>query len=117
MEDQARAAMFAALFGGAGGISPYFVLEVRREHIVEDSLTKLTQAGNRELLKRPLKVKFQGEEGQDAGGVRKEFFAILCRQLLSPEFGEERFTSALRVFLFTYAAPFHLASRHVFRGP
>ena len=87
MEDQARAAMFEALFGGAGGVSPFFVLTVRREHIVEDSLTQLTQAGNRSSLKRPLKVKFHGEEGQDAGGVRKEFFAILCRQLLSPEFG------------------------------
>ena len=90
MEDQARSAVFEALLGGGGGVSPFFVLTVRREHIVEDSLTQLTHAANRSSLKRPLKVKFQGEEGQDAGGVRKEFFAILCRQLLSPEFGEFR---------------------------
>ena len=27
-------------------------------------------------LKKPLKVKFRGEEGIDAGGVKKEFFQV-----------------------------------------
>lgn len=85
MEEEYRNAMFAALMGGGG--PPIFQLTVRRDHIVEDALQAITSAGNRASLKRPLKVRFAGEEGQDVGGVRKEFFAILCRQLLSPEFG------------------------------
>jgi hypothetical protein len=87
MEDQYRTHMFQALLGDASGASPIFQLTVRRDHIVEDALQAITNAGNRASLKRPLKVRFAGEEGQDVGGVRKEFFAILCRQLLSPEFG------------------------------
>lgn len=34
-----------------------------------------------------LQVKFLGEEGVDEGGVQKEFFSLLLRQLLSPDYG------------------------------
>ena len=30
---------------------------------------------------------FVGEEGFDAGGVRKEFFMLLLREILNPDFG------------------------------
>ena len=32
-------------------------------------------------------VEFVGEEGMDAGGVQKEFFMLLLRDMLNPEFG------------------------------
>lgn len=32
-------------------------------------------------------VTFVGEEGLDAGGVRKEFFMLLLRNILNPDFG------------------------------
>lgn len=32
-------------------------------------------------------MKFLGEEGEDAGGVRKEFFLVLTRALLDPSYG------------------------------
>ena len=32
-------------------------------------------------------VVFDGEEGVDEGGVRKEFFQLLGAQLLAPEYG------------------------------
>ena len=38
-------------------------------------------------LKKPLKVKFLGEEGVDEGGVQKEFFQLLVRQCFNAEFG------------------------------
>ena len=28
-----------------------------------------------------------GEQGVDEGGVRKEFFMLICRELLTPNFG------------------------------
>ncbi len=40
----------------------------------------------RDLFK-PLRVHFIGEEGIDAGGVKKEFFALLLAELLKPEYG------------------------------
>lgn len=38
-------------------------------------------------LKKPLKIKFQGEEAEDAGGVRKEFFMLLLKDLIDPKYG------------------------------
>ena len=34
-----------------------------------------------------LQVKFEGEDGIDQGGVKKEFFQILTRRMFDPEFG------------------------------
>ncbi|KAG1687004.1 hypothetical protein DVH05_005744 [Phytophthora capsici] len=68
--------------------SPYLVLKVRRENLVEDAMQQLVHLStSAETLKKPLKVKFVGEEGIDEGGVQKEFFQILIRQLLDPAYG------------------------------
>lgn len=32
-------------------------------------------------------VKFHGEEAEDAGGVKKEFFMLLLREILDPKYG------------------------------
>lgn len=34
-----------------------------------------------------LQVKFHGEEAEDAGGVTKEFFMLLLREILDPKYG------------------------------
>uniref|UniRef100_K3X4R1 HECT-type E3 ubiquitin transferase n=1 Tax=Globisporangium ultimum (strain ATCC 200006 / CBS 805.95 / DAOM BR144) TaxID=431595 RepID=K3X4R1_GLOUD len=86
LEQRARA-QEAALAGPMMGIaSQYLILKVRRENIIEDSLQQLVRL-TAETLKKPLKVKFIGEEGVDEGGVQKEYFQILIRQLLDPAFG------------------------------
>jgi len=75
---------------GATTFIPYFVLCVRREHVKDDSLVALVHGINRdEDLKRPLKVIFDGEEGVDAGGVRKEYFQLILsrQQFLNPSYG------------------------------
>ena len=38
-------------------------------------------------LKKPLRVKFVGEEAEDAGGVTKEFFLLLIKEILNPDYG------------------------------
>ncbi|TNY21652.1 Proteophosphoglycan ppg4 [Rhodotorula diobovata] len=65
--------------------SPLLVLRVRRTHLVADSLRQISL--NRLNLKKPLRVKWEDEEGIDAGGLRKEWFLLLCRQLFDPQFG------------------------------
>ncbi len=64
----------------------YLVLKVRRDHIVEDTLTKVDSKPNSDL-KKPLKIIFEGEEGVDEGGVKKEFFQVMLRNLLDPNYG------------------------------
>ena len=34
-----------------------------------------------------MQVRFVGEEGLDDGGIRKEFFMLLLREILNPDFG------------------------------
>ncbi|ORX97741.1 HECT-domain-containing protein [Basidiobolus meristosporus CBS 931.73] len=66
---------------------PYFVLEIRRDFFIEDTLTQIEAKARN--LKKPLKIRFVngGEEGIDQGGVQKEFFQMLVAKLLDPVFG------------------------------
>lgn len=81
--------------------SPYLVLKVRRENIVEDAMQQLVHlSSSAETLKKPLKVKFVGEEGIDEGGVQKEFFQILIRQLLDPAYGMFTYDEETRTLWF-----------------
>ena len=61
-----------------------FLIEVRRDHILEDSLNKLITAKATDL-KKPLHVKFVGEDGLDHGGVSKEWFQLIAREIFNPE--------------------------------
>ncbi|XP_075888870.1 putative E3 ubiquitin-protein ligase HERC3 [Nelusetta ayraudi] len=66
--------------------NPYLVLHVRRDHLVSDTLRELTMYSDVDL-KKPLKVIFDGEEAVDAGGVTKEFFLLLLKELMNPVYG------------------------------
>uniref|UniRef100_A0A8C2WRX7 HECT and RLD domain containing E3 ubiquitin protein ligase 3 n=1 Tax=Cyclopterus lumpus TaxID=8103 RepID=A0A8C2WRX7_CYCLU len=67
-------------------MNPYLVLHVRRDHLVSDTLRELTMYSDVDL-KKPLKVIFDGEEAVDAGGVTKEFFLLLLKELMDPVYG------------------------------
>ncbi|XP_065359238.1 probable E3 ubiquitin-protein ligase HERC4 isoform X2 [Calliphora vicina] len=67
-------------------ISQFIVLNVTRENLVQDTIREIAQY-NTSDLKKPLKVKFSGEEAEDAGGVRKEFFMLLLKDLIDPKYG------------------------------
>ncbi|XP_064458774.1 probable E3 ubiquitin-protein ligase HERC4 isoform X2 [Ornithodoros turicata] len=66
--------------------NPYLVLYVGRQNIVNDTLNQLADQSAADL-KKPLKVQFHGEEAVDAGGVRKEFFLLLLKEILDPKYG------------------------------
>jgi E3 ubiquitin-protein ligase HECTD2 len=70
-------------------LEKYFHLKVRRRCMVEDSLTRISEAisSSEGEAKKALKVQFDGEEGIDAGGLRKEWFLLLVRELLDPDVG------------------------------
>lgn len=62
---------------GAGSSGGAIHLGVRRSHIIHDSMALL----DAEDLHVPLHVTFAGEDGQDVGGVRKEWLLLLCEAL------------------------------------
>ncbi|KAG1656516.1 putative E3 ubiquitin-protein ligase HERC4 [Nymphon striatum] len=65
---------------------PYLIMTVNRHNLVESTLNQLIQQMGPKL-KRPLRVEFIGEEAMDQGGVCKEFFLLLIKELLNPKYG------------------------------
>merc|ERR1719433_2228067 len=65
---------------------PYLAMIVSRKNIVQEAITQL-QLATAEDLKKPLRVKFEDEEAEDAGGVTKEFFMLLIKEILNPDYG------------------------------
>lgn len=68
-------------------ISEFIVFNVTRENIVNDTIRTISEIRNPKDLKKPIKVKFFGEEAEDAGGVRKEFFLLLMKEMLDQKYG------------------------------
>lgn len=64
----------------------FVYLNVSRENLVQDTIKEIT-CHSKGDLKKPLRIKFHGEEAEDAGGVRKEFFMLLLKDLLDPKYG------------------------------
>jgi len=76
-------------------IEPFFVVEIDREHLLEETFDAIKNAEASDL-RRKLRIKFKGEEGVDAGGVTREFFALVSEELFdvssalwTRRFGEE----------------------------
>eukprot|EP00208_Stichococcus_sp_RCC1054_P008392 CAMPEP_0206151274 /NCGR_PEP_ID=MMETSP1473-20131121/38734_1 /ASSEMBLY_ACC=CAM_ASM_001109 /TAXON_ID=1461547 /ORGANISM="Stichococcus sp, Strain RCC1054" /LENGTH=645 /DNA_ID=CAMNT_0053548813 /DNA_START=284 /DNA_END=2221 /DNA_ORIENTATION=+ len=85
MREEFQQALLMSFMSDSREAQPYFVLKVRREHLLNDTVLQMRHARTR--MKRPLKVVFVGEAGVDEGGVAKEFFQLLTDQLLNPDFG------------------------------
>jgi len=97
---QQRAVNFG-LFSGTNIIQPWFVLQVQREHLLQQTLIHISSASTIDL-KKPLKVVFVGEEGVDAGGVKKELFQLLISQLFSDQYGMFHTAASGRVLWITH---------------
>jgi len=92
-------AVFRSIFIGA--TCPYLVLKVRRgEHLIQDTLYQIHRQAAADGLKKPLKVHFVGEEGVDEGGVQKEFFLLLLRDIFDPNYGMFSYDEDTRLFWF-----------------
>lgn len=59
-------------------------LSVRRESVFRDSFTALYFKSGDEVKYGKLNIRFNGEEGVDAGGVTREWFQVLARQMFDP---------------------------------
>lgn len=64
----------------------YIKIEVRRNRLLEDSHSVLTQFQPEDLHKY-MRIEFHGEPGVDAGGLEREWFAMVAEAILMPEVG------------------------------
>ncbi|SPQ27540.1 41446123-6e7b-48cd-a2b2-30d8e8c21136 [Thermothielavioides terrestris] len=65
---------------------PSLQLSVRREHVFHDSFKSLYFKSGPEMKFGKLNIRFHGEEGVDAGGVTREWFQVLARQMFDPNY-------------------------------
>lgn len=61
-------------------------LNVRRQYVFEDSYHQLQGRTGEEIKNGKLAVRFYDEEGVDAGGVTREWFSVLARQMFDPNY-------------------------------
>jgi hypothetical protein len=105
-QHMSAAAMQAFVTGQNPAEVGFLRLNIRRTHVVEDALTALVL--HSQDLKKPLRVTFSSggitEPAQDEGGVRKEFFQLLTRDLFRPDFGMFTYDDSTRLYWFNIAA-------------
>ncbi|KJZ80444.1 hypothetical protein HIM_00294 [Hirsutella minnesotensis 3608] len=65
---------------------PALQLSVRRDHVFHDSFKSLYFKSGDEMKFGKLNIRFHGEEGVDAGGVTREWFQVLARQMFDPNY-------------------------------
>lgn len=89
--DEARKAWFQQ-FTSNHLVSSNLNLRVRRDCLAADTLREIKAVASTDTsqndLRKALRIYFADEDGIDAGGLRKEFFLLLMRELLDPLHGE-----------------------------
>ncbi|RKF57434.1 putative e3 ubiquitin-protein ligase [Golovinomyces cichoracearum] len=63
---------------------PTLQLSVRRDLVFHDSFKSLYFQSGDQMKYGKLSIRFHGEEGIDAGGVTREWFQVLSRQMFDP---------------------------------
>ncbi|KAK9794902.1 hypothetical protein WJX73_001812 [Symbiochloris irregularis] len=88
----------ALMHGMHPGMAAFLDIQVRRGHEMEDALNQIIHRGHD--LKKPLRVAFAGEEGVDQGGVTKEFFQLMIREIFDERYGMFKYNQQTRTFWF-----------------
>lgn len=60
-------------------------MRIRRSHLFSDSFRELFRLRGPEWKAR-FYIIFEGEEGQDAGGLLREWFSIITREIFNPNY-------------------------------
>ncbi|KAL2644003.1 hypothetical protein R1flu_011590 [Riccia fluitans] len=96
MRHEFQDAVLRSIFIGA--TCPYLILRVNRENLIRETILQIQQQSDE--LKKPLKVQFVGEEGVDEGGVQKEFFQLVVREVFDPKYGMFSYNEETRLYWF-----------------
>lgn len=99
MQTRARDALIDSIMSNKS-VQQYLTLTVRRECLVDDSLMAVSEVigSGTDDIKKGLRIKFRGEEGIDGGGLRKEWFQLVIRDVFNPDFGTSTDETSPRTF-------------------
>ena len=65
---------------------PKLPITVRRDQVFLDSYRALFFKTNEEIKNSKLEITFKGESGVDAGGLTREWYQVLSRQMFNPDY-------------------------------
>ena len=94
--------------GSADGLNSifaaaHFTIKIRRDNLLEDSLNNLVNRDSDTLQKvitKPLRVVFENEPAIDEGGVKKEYFQLVFKELFKPDWGMFTYNPDNRLYWF-----------------
>ncbi|XP_064606987.1 E3 ubiquitin-protein ligase HUWE1-like isoform X3 [Liolophura sinensis] len=86
-------------------------VHVKREHVFEDSFRELHRRAFDEWKHR-FYIVFEGEEGQDAGGLLREWYMIISREIFNPMYALFKTSPGDRV-TYTINPSSHCNSNHL----
>ncbi|CAG8513467.1 7938_t:CDS:10, partial [Acaulospora morrowiae] len=72
-------------------------LNIRRQYVFEDSYQNIQRRTGDEIKYGKLSVRFADEEGVDAGGVTREWFQVLARQMFNENYALFKTSAADRL--------------------
>ncbi|XP_055454325.1 E3 ubiquitin-protein ligase NEDD4 isoform X2 [Psammomys obesus] len=64
-----------------------FEMKLRRANILEDSYRRIMGVKRADFLKARLWIEFDGEKGLDYGGVAREWFFLISKEMFNPYYG------------------------------
>ncbi|KAI8896363.1 hypothetical protein BC833DRAFT_597780 [Globomyces pollinis-pini] len=99
MRHELQDSFFRAMFIGVN--NPYLELDIRRNHVIRDTLCQLEGKSVHDL-KKQLRVSFVGEDGIDEGGIQKEFFQLIAKEMFDETYGLFKTNPESRTSWFSY---------------
>ncbi|XP_037066853.1 E3 ubiquitin-protein ligase NEDD4 isoform X4 [Peromyscus leucopus] len=64
-----------------------FEMKLRRANVLEDSYRRIMGVKKADVLKARLWIEFDGEKGLDYGGVAREWFFLISKEMFNPYYG------------------------------
>ncbi|XP_030044921.1 E3 ubiquitin-protein ligase NEDD4 isoform X2 [Microcaecilia unicolor] len=71
-----------------------FEMKLRRNAILEDSYRRISAIKRADLLKARLWIEFDNEKGLDYGGVAREWFFLISKEMFNPYYGLFEYSAA-----------------------
>lgn len=77
-----------------------FEMKLKRNAVLEDSYRRILSVKRPDLLKARLWVEFDGEKGLDYGGVAREWFFLMSKEMFNPYYGLFEYSATWVIFFF-----------------
>lgn len=75
------------LFSVKADIPNRFEMKLHRNNIFEESYRRIMSVKRPDVLKARLWIEFESEKGLDYGGVAREWFFLLSKEMFNPYYG------------------------------